>query len=86
MNFVYKPLPLYMKSGGFLIMKDSFDKEVDKIITKQVNNIDIREDSYIPDVNKFSDYLKFKEVYPKGDYYQFQKYCQISKKLSEKNK
>ncbi|GAI30796.1 unnamed protein product [marine sediment metagenome] len=58
----------------------SFDKEVDKIVTSQVNNIDIREDSYKPDENKFSDYLKFCKLYPRGDYIQFRRYCQ------EKNK
>lgn len=63
----------------------SFDKKFDKIITDQVNNIDTREDSYIPDVNKFSDYLKFCELYPEGDYLQFRKYCQEKDKKEVKN-
>jgi len=62
----------------------SFDKEVDKIITGQVNNIDVREENYQPDVNKFSDYLKFCELYPKGDYLQFRKYCQEKDKKEVK--
>lgn len=61
--------------------KDSFDKEADKIISDQVDNIDIREDSYKPDENKFSDWLKFCKVFPGGDYIQFIKYCQEKRKL-----
>ena len=57
------------------IFTRQFNKEVDKIIN-QVNNIDVREDSYKPDETKFTDYLKFKEIYPKGDYIQFKKFCQ----------
>lgn len=53
---------------------DNFNKEVDKIITNQ----------YIPDENKFSDYLKFKEEYPKGDYSKFRKYCQEKDKGTKK--
>lgn len=65
------------------IFTRQFDKEVDKIITNQVNGIDIREDSYIPDENKFSDYLKFCKLYPKGDYPQFKKFCQEKNKGKE---
>jgi len=65
------------------LKKNNFDKAVDKIITNQVNNIDIREDSYKPDVNKFSDYLKFKVLYPKGDYIQFREFCREKNKRKE---
>ncbi|GAI78285.1 unnamed protein product, partial [marine sediment metagenome] len=59
-------------SGGIKKMgSSSFDEGLDKIITNQVNNIDIREDSYQPDINKFTDYLIFCRLYPKGDYLQF---------------
>jgi hypothetical protein len=58
------------------IFTRQFNKETDKIITNQVDSIDTREDGYIPDKNKFSEYLKFCEKYPKGDYIQFRKYCQ----------
>jgi len=66
------------------IFTRQFNKVADKIITGQVNSIDIREGSYIPDETKFSDYLKFKEVYPKGDYLQFRKYCQKKNKKEVK--
>ncbi|MBA7613413.1 hypothetical protein ES703_20662 [subsurface metagenome] len=61
------------------IFTRQFKKEVDKIISDRVDNIDIREDGYIPDGNKFSDYLKFCKLYPKGDYLQFKKFCQERK-------
>jgi len=57
-------------------VENSFDKEVDKFITNQVDDINIREDVYIPDENNFSDYLKFCKLYPKDNYTQFRKYCQ----------
>ena len=61
------------------IFTRQFRKEVDKIISDRVDNIDIREDGYIPDVNKFSDFLKFCELHHKGDYLQFKKFCQERK-------
>jgi len=65
------------------IFTRQFKKEVDKIISDRVNNIDIREDGYIPDETKFTDFLKFKEIYPKGDYSQFKKFCQEKNKGEE---
>ena len=62
------------------IFTRQFDKKTGKIITNQVDSIDTREDGYIPNENKFSDYLKFCKLYPKGDYIQFRKYCQEKKK------
>lgn len=56
--------------------KDSFNREVDKIISNLVNGIDIREPAYIPDINKFTDWLKFCELYPGGSYSRFRKFCQ----------
>ena len=58
----------------------NFEKEADKIITDLVNDIDIREDSYTPDEHKFTDWLKFCKLHPKGNYSQFRKFCR------EKNK
>ena len=66
------------------IFTRQFNKVADRIITKQVDNIDIREDGYIPDENKFSDYLKFCREHPKGDYIQFRKYCQKKNKKEVK--
>jgi len=63
------------------VKRNSFNKEADKIITNQINGIDIREDNYKPDENKFSDFLKFKELYPEGDYLQFREFCQDKKKV-----
>jgi len=60
--------------------KDNFNKGVNKIISNLINNIDIRENSYIPDENKFSDFVKFKEECPDGDYLQFRKFCQEVKR------
>ncbi|MBA7556741.1 hypothetical protein ES705_49458 [subsurface metagenome] len=62
---------------------NEFDKGANKIISDLVDGIDIREDSYKPDENKFSDYLKFCRGHPKGDYSQFKKFCQERKKKSE---
>ena len=56
--------------------KDSFDKEVEGIISNLVGGVDIREPAYIPDINKFTDWLKFCELHPGGSYSQFKKYCQ----------
>ena len=60
--------------------KSSFEKESNKIISNLVNDIDIREPAYVPDVNKFTDWLKFCELYPGGNYSQFRKYCQKKNK------
>ena len=65
------------------VKEDRFNKEADKIITNQVNGIDIREDSYVPDINKFSDYLEFCKLYPKGDYLQFREFCREKNKGKE---
>jgi hypothetical protein len=61
--------------------KTNFDKATNKIISNQVNNIDIREDSYKPDENKFSDWLKFCELYPNKDYMQFKAYCKEKRQI-----
>jgi len=63
------------------LKKNSFNEEVDKIITSQVNNIDIREDSYKPDENKFTDYLEFTEKYPDKSYLEFREFCQEKNKI-----
>ena len=64
-----------------MVKKGGFNKEVDKIISDQIDGIDIREGSYKPDVNKFSDWLEFSRLYPDKDYMQFKKYCQKKKKV-----
>jgi len=58
------------------VESNEFDKGANKIISDLVDGIDIREDSYKPDVNKFTDFLKFCKLYPKGNYSQFKKFCQ----------
>ena len=63
--------------------KDNFNKVTDKIITNQVNGIDIREDSYKPDETKFTDYLEFTKKYPKKGYLEFKEYCQEKNKGKE---
>ncbi|MBA7603822.1 hypothetical protein ES703_10940 [subsurface metagenome] len=63
--------------------EDNFNKETDKIISDLINGIDIREDSYKPDENKFSDYLEFTKKYPKKGYLEFKKFCQEKNKRKE---
>ncbi|MBA7590170.1 hypothetical protein ES708_32278 [subsurface metagenome] len=50
---------------------------------KPIDKIDIREDSYKPDENKFSDWLKFCELYPNKDYMQFKAYCKEKRQIGQ---
>lgn len=70
------------KSKGRKIKnKSTLKKEADKIITDFINNIDIKKDIHVPDKNRHSDSLKFKEIYPNKDYTEFKKFIKEKKKL-----
>ena len=54
-----------------------------KVTSGTINKIGIREDSYKPDENKFSDWLKFCELYPNKDYMQFKAYCKEKRQIGQ---
>ena len=61
--------------------KSTLKKEADNIITDFINNIDIKKDIHVPDENRHSDFLKFKELYPNKDYTEFKNFIKEKKKL-----
>ena len=61
--------------------KSTLKKEANNIITDFINNIDIKKDIHVPDENRYSDFLKFKELYPNKDYTEFKKFIKEKKKL-----
>jgi len=61
--------------------KSTLKKEADNIITDFINNTDIKKDVHVPDENRHSDFLKFKELYPNKDYTEFNNFIKEKKKL-----
>jgi len=71
----------HKSKGRKMKNKSTLKKEADNIITDFINNIDIKKNVHVPDENRHSDFLKFKELYPNKDYTEFKKFIKGKKKL-----